>query len=176
MNRASIANIQAADRVLRDSPVSEDPVTGVPVIPSVNDISQQLKDSPEKDVARRPAVPVELLLLSPEEAEAASGTMLIFIDVQQQVVLGGFSLSTQIGGPSGEPSRSTILELAPPAPGSDVAVVRRPETGWAASCGIADAAETVMLIPYDDIAGKTRISVSLTDLTYRPVTEFDTPF
>jgi hypothetical protein len=154
--------------VFSESPTFVDPVTGFVVNASVNDIGSQLDDGPGSDVVLRGAIPVEIKLLSPEAATESTERALVFIDVDHSNVLGWFPMGTQVGS-----SDSVILEIAPPVDGSDVAVVTRQENVQNTSCGMVGTDEPVMVIPFEDFAGETRISISLQAGIYETVTEFE---
>jgi hypothetical protein len=168
IERARNERSQQVTDAFSDSPTFVDPVTGFIVNASVNDIDTQLDDDPDSDVVLRGAIPVEIQLLSPEAVTESTGRALVFIDVDHSNVLGWFPLGTQVGS-----SDSVILEIAPPIDGSDVAVVTRQENVQNTSCGLVGNDEPVMVIPFEDLAGETRVSISLQQGIYEAVTELE---
>lgn len=174
IERGNGAAMSEADAIFADAPAFADPVTGFVVSASLSDIVSQLEAGKSDDAVLRAAIPVEIDLMSAELAEKSAGLAMVFIDIKRSQVLGWFSLGTQIGDPTtNETFNTAILEIAPPLNGSDVAVVVRPETLKDTSCGLIGATEDQLTIPHDDIAGKTRVSISLEKNTYLTVTDFE---
>lgn len=174
MERVRQETDQQVQDIYASAPSLTDPVTGLAVQVSVTDIENQLGRVDGEEVEVRPAIPVEIRLLSEEAAKERASEVMVFIDQTSGEFLGAFSVVTQTTGPATSRVFGTaILEIAPPEEGGNVAVVVREEAGRETFCGDIADGENVITIPYDDIAGKTRASISIADNTYTKVTEFE---
>lgn len=167
-----------ADRFVDDTyanaPSFADAVTGFEVQVSLADIQNQLGRVDRDAVKVRPAIPVEIQLLPEEAAKERAAEVMVFFDQTTADFLGAFYVGTQSGDPTtNEVFTTSILEIAPPEEGGAIDVVVREETGREMFCGTIAEGEKVITIPYGDVAGDTRVSISIASNTYKTVTEFE---
>lgn len=163
---------EGVEAILRRAPTFIDPVTGDAVLPSANDISNQLRDgvAPE-DVVLRPAIPVGVIVPPDRPAD----DVVVFLEYPSGAFLGAIELQPVIeydAGGSPSPNYSRVLFVTPPEPGSSVAVYERSLSEADFVCPPPDGRQPLILIPYDDFAGSNR---ALVDPAAGSYSEFSAP-
>lgn len=143
--------------------VLEDPVSGLASAPSLIDLAHQLDSGvAEADLELRPSIPVRIRLVWDQRG---STEVVAFTALPSNRLLGWIDSSLAY-----DRSEWTVF-IAPPNPDETVAVHHRTRTREGIGCIAEENPRPLLTIPYDAIAGDTRVILDLATVTYSTTTE-----
>jgi len=163
--------LRRAEEIALDAPALVDPVTEMPVHPSLNDIVWQLESGLTADsVSILPEVPFLVTVATPPTSmtdalvflEAGTGRLLSWIDVIAPGWVEGES--------EGAAVETFKAYLEPPRDEQDLVVVVRDlsSPGWDSPLEVGE--EPLVVIPFDAVAGASRARLIVDEGRYVPAT------
>ena len=160
------------DELFSKAGTMTDPVTGIASQADLNDLEYQLEQGiPPEEVELRPGIP--LLLKLSEKGDPSRAVA--FVAAPSFRVLGAANLAPRFAVDS-EGSQGEVLEvikwIAPPEPNESVLVIETTDDFYGIDCIDRDSKPT-MEIPWESIAGETRVAIDLSTMTYEEITTFE---